>query len=65
LDFPPLTKGGRGGFEKVNYFCRNYSDGRLHGSIPPRNLEAYFEAQIENGATPEDWRTCCHVDKKK
>jgi hypothetical protein len=35
--------------------------GSLSGNIPLENLEAYFDARAEIGATPEDWRTCCHV----
>jgi len=34
--------------------------GSLSGNIPLQNLEAYFDARAEIGATPEDWRTCCH-----
>lgn len=32
------------------------SCGGLHGNIPLENLEAYFDARAEIGATPEDWR---------
>jgi hypothetical protein len=32
------------------------SCGGLHGNIPLENLEAYFDARVEIGATPEDWR---------
>ncbi|MEN8255281.1 MAG: uroporphyrinogen decarboxylase family protein [Verrucomicrobiota bacterium] len=35
------------------------SCGGLHGNIPMANLEAYFDARAEIGATPEDWRTRC------
>jgi hypothetical protein len=38
------------------------SGGGLHGSIPIRNLEAYFDARGDIGATRPDWRTCCHTD---
>jgi hypothetical protein len=41
-------------------FCLRCSGG-LQGNIPLENLEAYFDARAEIGATPEDWRTCCHV----
>jgi hypothetical protein len=34
------------------------SCGGLHGNIPLANLEAYFDARAEVGATPRDWRTC-------
>ena len=37
------------------------SCGGLHGNIPMANLEAYFDARVEIGATPEDWRTRCRV----
>ena len=37
------------------------SCGGLHGNIPLRNLEAYFDARAEIGATPKDWRSCCHA----
>jgi hypothetical protein len=33
------------------------SCGGLHGNIPLENLEAYFDARAEVGATPADWRT--------
>ncbi len=33
------------------------SGGGLHGSIPIENLEAYFDARAEIGATPRYWRT--------
>lgn len=33
------------------------SCGGLHGNIPLPNLEAYFDARADIGATPEDWRT--------
>ena len=33
------------------------SCGGLHGNIPMENLEAYFDARVEIGATPMDWRT--------
>lgn len=32
------------------------SCGGLHGNIPFENLEAYFDARVEIGATPEDWK---------
>ena len=32
------------------------SCGGLHGNIPRKNLEAYFDARVEIGATPDDWR---------
>ncbi len=32
------------------------SGGGLHGNIPLKNLEAYFDALSEIGATPTDWR---------
>ncbi len=32
------------------------SCGGLHGNIPLANLEAYFDARAEVGATPADWR---------
>jgi uroporphyrinogen-III decarboxylase len=32
------------------------SCGGLHGNIPIENLEAYFDARAEIGATPNDWR---------
>lgn len=32
------------------------SCGGLHGNIPLPNLEAYFDARAEIGATPVDWR---------
>ncbi len=35
------------------------SGGGLHDSLPVENLEAYFDARAEVGATPHDWRTCC------
>ena len=37
------------------------SGGGLHGNIPLENLEAYFDARAEIGATPEDWQTCCRA----
>jgi hypothetical protein len=37
------------------------SCGGLHGNIPLENLEAYFDARAEIGATPKDWRTRGHV----
>jgi hypothetical protein len=33
------------------------SCGGLHGNIPLENLEAYFDARAEIGATPKDWRS--------
>jgi hypothetical protein len=33
--------------------------GGLHGNIPLKNLEAYFDARAEVGVTPRDWRTVC------
>jgi hypothetical protein len=35
--------------------------GPLAGNMPLENLEAYFDARAEIGATPEDWRTCSRV----
>lgn len=35
--------------------------GPLSGDMPLENLEAYFDARAEIGASPEDWRTCCRV----
>jgi hypothetical protein len=32
------------------------SCGGLHGNIPMENLEAYFDARAEIGATPKNWR---------
>lgn len=37
------------------------SGGGLHANIPLANLEAYFDARVEVGATPTDWRTRCRV----
>ena len=37
------------------------SCGGIHGNIPMDNLEAYFDARVEVGATPEGWRTNRHV----
>ena len=37
------------------------SCGGIHGNIPMANLEAYFDARVEVGATPEGWRTNKHV----
>ena len=37
------------------------SCGGLHGDIPLENLKAYFDTKVEIGASPEDWRTRCHV----
>ncbi len=37
------------------------SCGGLHGNIPLANLEAYFDARVDVGATPSDWRTRCRV----
>jgi len=37
------------------------SCGGLHGNIPLKNLEVYFDARAETGATPKDWRTCCRA----
>ena len=37
------------------------SCGGLHGNIPLANLEAYFDARADIGATPKDWRTRCRV----
>lgn len=41
-------------------FCLRCSGG-LQGNIPLENLESYFDARAEIGATPQDWRTCRHV----
>ena len=38
------------------------SCGGLHGNIPMANIEAYFDARAEVGATPENWRTVCRTD---
>jgi len=38
------------------------SGGGLNGGLPLPNLEAYFDARAEIGATPADWRICCHVN---
>lgn len=32
------------------------ASGGLHGNIPLANLEAYFDARIETGHTPADWK---------
>lgn len=32
------------------------SCGGLHGNIPLENLETYFDARVEIGATPADWK---------
>jgi hypothetical protein len=32
------------------------SPGGLHGSIPLANLEAYFDARVDGGFTPPEWR---------
>lgn len=37
------------------------SCGGIHGNIPMDNLEGYFDARVEVGATPEGWRTNKHV----
>jgi hypothetical protein len=37
------------------------SGGGLNRGIPVANLEAYFDARVEIGATPADWRTCCRL----
>jgi hypothetical protein len=37
--------------------------GGLHDGIPMKNLEAYFDARAEIGATPQDWRTCTRVGR--
>lgn len=37
------------------------SSGGLHDDIPLENLEAYFDARVQIGATPEDWRTKCRA----
>lgn len=39
------------------------SGGGLHGNIPSANLEAYFDARVEVGATPAGWRTRCRVGR--
>lgn len=36
------------------------SPGGLHSNIPMENLEAYFDARVKLGATPENWRTRMH-----
>ena len=33
------------------------SGGGLHGNIPLENLIAYFDARVEIGATPTDWKS--------
>jgi len=38
------------------------SGGGLHGNIPLANLEAYFDARAEVGATPADWRISQRVE---
>jgi len=38
------------------------SGGGLHGNIPLANLESYFDARAEIGATPADWRVLQRVD---
>ena len=38
------------------------SGGGLHRNIPLTNLEAYFDARVEVGATLEDWRTMRRVE---
>lgn len=37
------------------------SGGGLHHNIPMANLEAYFDARADFGATPRDWRTVRHI----
>ncbi len=37
------------------------SGGGLHDTIPLANLEAYFDARVDLGATPDNWRTRCRV----
>lgn len=37
------------------------SSGGLHSDISMANVEAYFDARVEIGATPEDWRTRCRA----
>lgn len=32
------------------------SPGGLHSDIPIENVEAYFDARVDNGFTPENWR---------
>jgi hypothetical protein len=32
------------------------SPGGIHGNIPLANLEAYFDARVETGNTPDEWR---------
>lgn len=44
--------------------CRGFaiaSSGGLHNDIPMANVEAYFDARVEIGATPRDWRTRCRA----
>lgn len=36
------------------------SPGGLHGNIPLKNLEAYFDARVEAGFTPQNWRADVH-----
>lgn len=42
-------------FESIGFVLS--SPGGLHGNIPLENLIAYFDARIDFGATPEDWRS--------
>ena len=37
------------------------SSGGLHDDIPMQNIAAYFDARVEIGATPQDWRTRCRA----
>ncbi len=38
------------------------SPGGLHDNIPMENLEAYFDARVTLGVTPENWRTAMKSD---
>lgn len=35
--------------------------GGFHSGLPMENIEAYFDARVEIGATPENWRMRCHA----
>jgi hypothetical protein len=37
------------------------SCGGLHDGVPLENLEAYFDARVEIGATPREWREACRA----
>ncbi len=40
------------------------SGGGLHGNIPLENLEVYFDARADVGATAPDWRTLAHTSSE-